>query len=155
MLRREYFQSRIGLFKTPKTQRYIADLIICQVIHGHVALLYCNALLQLYPFVYIGNSSSNKSILYDFFLRCFIASSSEYFFNVLSIFALSWYLNIPVVKLWGMKWKRYGVVNFLTCIIVICYSTHYLVQVAESKYPDNIQANLTKRVCNVSQLLFF
>ena len=154
ILKRENFQSRIGLFKKPKTQRYVADLTICQIMHEHIAVLYCNAILQLYPLAERRNSINDISVIKDFGQRCLIASSIEYAFNVMSIYVLTRHLNIPLVKLWRKRWKTYVVINSFICYIVTCYATHYLILVADLKYPL-LHHNSTKHVCNVSQLLFF
>ena len=154
ILKRENFQSRIGLFKKPKTQRYMADLTICQIIHEHIAVLYCNAILQLYPFVEMRNSINGISVIKDFGQRCLIASSIEYAFNVMTIYVLTRHLNIPLVKLWRKRWKTYAIINSLICFMLICYTTQYLLMVPDLKY-NRAHHNSTKQVCNVSQLLFF
>ena len=150
VLKREIVNSRIGSFRTPRTQRYISDLILCHMMHEVIILLYCNALHQLYQLQF----DSRSNVLYNFLLRCFIGIITEYFFGLLSIFVLTWYLNIPVITLWRRKWKSYVTTNFITGMIIIGYTTHHLVDIIQAKYSPT---NLTEggKSCNASRLLFF
>ena len=99
--------SFVGLFRTPRTQRLIADLVICNVIHEVTALMYTNAFIQLYALqvgLGSGNTKINKyKVFEEYFARISVAVFSEFVITVFGIFILTWYMNIPVVRVWKKK----------------------------------------------------
>ena len=149
--------SFVGLFRTPRTQRLIADLVICNVIHEVTALIYTNAFIQLYA-LQVGLGSERKKInmykvLEDFFIRISAAVFSEFVITVFGIFILTWYMNIPVVRVWKKKWRNFLTVNLFICSILAIYITHYMTGVVAGKY-ESPKGNVT-HPCHEADLLFF
>ena len=149
VLKKEIVNGRIGSFRTPRTQRYTSDLILCHMMHEVIVLLYCNVFRQLYQLQF----SFRNKVLYNLILRCAIGIFSEYLFGSLSVFVLTWYLNIPIVKLWKRQWKTYAKTNLIIGMIIIGYITHHLIYIIDASYTGT--ALMERRSCNVSQLLFF
>lgn len=156
--RESSFKSFIGSFRTPRTQRLVADLTICNIIHEITALVYTNAMVQLYALQFgrteSGDVFDSKTILKEFFIRTFVAVMAEYFFTVFGIFILTWYLNIPVISVWKKKWKSLVLNNVVICSILVIYVTQYLTEVVSAKYKHLYNKNGTI-TCDTSELLFF
>ena len=73
------------------------------------------------------------------------------------IFSLTWYRNIPVIKVWRKKWKRLLFANLMCSSLLILYITRYLVTVVVSKFQGNLHLNksgVIKR-CNELEYLYF
>ena len=157
ILRRESYDTTHGRYKTPKVQRYCADLAVVEMMNEYISILYCNAMVQLYPLIFVKNVDRYEKIMWDFFLRCLIASVSECIFNVVSIFLSSWHLNVPLVKLWRMKWKEYLLVTASFLPVIIFFCTHYLLDIVHAKVTAHDQhSNSTQLLsCNASSLVFF
>ena len=149
--------SFVGLFRTPRTQRLIADLVICNVIHEVTALMYTNALIQLYV-LQVGVGSANTKVdkyevLGEYLTRISVAVFSEFVITVFGIFILTWYMNIPVVRVWKKEWRNFLKVNLFMCSILAIYITHYMTGVVAGKYEDP-KGNVT-HPCHEADLLFF
>ena len=149
--------SFVGLFRTPRTQRLIADLVICNVIHEVAALMYTNALIQLYA-LQVGLGSANTKVdkyevLGEYLTRISVAVFSEFVITVFGIFILTWYMNIPVVRVWKKEWRNFLKVNLFICSLMAIYITHYMAGVVAGKY-EVPKGNVT-HPCHEADLLFF
>ncbi|XP_057308902.1 uncharacterized protein LOC130647160 isoform X2 [Hydractinia symbiolongicarpus] len=155
VLKRERISCHVGMFRTPRTQRLIADLTICNIIQEIAALILTNAFVQLYALQFgstaDGKNFNPRDILIEFLYRTILATASEFVFTLFGIFIMTWYLNLPIVRIWRNKWKTLLFTNLITCCVLVLYTTQHLVTVVDSKYRD---VNETK-TCDPSQLLFF
>ena len=140
-------------------QRYMADLTICSMIHDHISLMYCVTIIWSYPLVWNDDKKEVRKYLQKIGSRFLVAMTSEFIFNTVSIFILTWYQNRPIVRLWMTKWKSYVKTNTLICTFVVSYVTQYLIGIADEKYlsahyhNSTLHHNGTQRYCNSS--LFF
>ncbi|XP_057309387.1 uncharacterized protein LOC130647520 [Hydractinia symbiolongicarpus] len=155
VLKREMITCHVGMFRTPRTQRLIADLTICNIIQEIAALILTNAFVQLYALQFGstvgGEDFKPRDILMKLLLRTVFATSVEFIFTVFGIFIMTWYLNIPIIRIWKKRWKNLLFVNLTVCCILVLYTTEYLLEVVEGKYKNINETN----TCNKSTLLFF
>ena len=153
------YNSFIGSFRTPRTQRLVADLTICNIIHETNALIYTNAFVQLYA-LQVGVNSKGEilnthDVVAEFFMRSLSAIMIEYLFTGFGLFVLTWYMNIPVIRVWRRKWKTILAANLFACACLVIYSTHYLIDVVAAQYQKtNLSKNQTM-LCDLSKLPFF
>ena len=159
VLKREQdFESYIGSFRTPRTQRLIADLIICNVIHEITAIVYTNSFVQLYGLQIRKNITDidlgTEKVLKEIVKRTMVALGTEYICSAFGVFVLTWYLNIPIVRVWKSQWKSLIFSNFVVVSFLVMYFTGYMASVVSSKYNSHLQKNDT-HACIQSDLLFF
>ncbi|XP_066911221.1 uncharacterized protein [Clytia hemisphaerica] len=153
------YNSFVGSFRTPRTQRLVADLTICNIIHETNALIYTNAFVQFYSLQIGIDGQENAVDVYDvvskFFIRSFSAILIEYVFTAFGIFILTWYMNIPVIRVWRKKWKSILAGNLFVCACLVIYSTQYLLVVVADRYQHTIQSKNETMSCDLSNIPFF
>jgi len=135
----------IGQYRTARTQRLISDMIICNILHEILAIVYTNAFLYL---------REKRTALHVLVPRVMAAIGIEFVFTGINVVILTRYMNIPVFRLWRLQWKSYLCVNMLTSVVLTLYITQYLIEVVNSKNKtfNNGAANDT---CQLANLLFF
>ena len=145
--------------RSPRTKRLIADLSISQLIQEITIIISTTAFVKLYilqpDFKLPGIHHSE--IVFDFLSRITYAVAIEYFFVLLSLFFLTWFMNIPVIRVWKKKWKTHVLINLFVIVGNILYSTHYMSIVVASLYnKDNLHVHNNKTaVCDLKELPFF
>jgi len=136
--------------KTPRSQRLMADVFICNIISETNALIYTNAFVQLYA-IEVGHENE---VLNDFLLRTFSAVLIVYVFSTIGIFIFTWFKNIPVLRVWQNKWKTFLIVHLFICGSMAIYSTHYLIGPVAGQVEEHQSKNKTL-LCDLSESVFF
>jgi len=139
--------------KTPRSQRLMADVVICNIISETNALIYTNAFVQLYA-MQINHKNNENEVLKDFLIRTFSAITIEYVFSVIAIFIFTWFKNIPVLRVWREKWKTFLGVHLFICGSMAIYSTHYLTGLVAGQVREDQSRNNTLS-CDLSESVFF
>ena len=135
--------------QSPRTIRLITDLSISQFIQETTTIITTIAFVKLYPLQPGFRSSGihTSEIVFDFISRCGIAVAIEYFFVLLSLFFLTWFMNIPVIRVWKKKWKTHVLINVFVIVAIMLLSTHYMSPVVFSLYETHHDA-LNKTKCD-------
>ena len=149
VLKRENFQCYIGKYRTPRTQRLVADITICTMLLETMAVILSNVCVQLYEFNFgtkeIVGKLNVKQVFYKLFLRIIISIGIEFVCGVFGIFLATWYQNIPLVRVWKKKWNSLLLVNLLMCSFFVLYCTQCLVPVLDEKYKRTFHINQTTK----------
>ena len=122
-------QSFVGKYRTPRNQRFTADILVCSVIHELTLIGISNALVQLY------RSASTSNLTKQFGTRTLVALLCEYVFSIAAIYIVTWLFNIPVLKVWCKRWKKFFMVNFISVISIIVVFNLYLLRNWERNLP--------------------
>ena len=115
-------KSFVGKYRTPRSQRFTADVIVCGVIHELTFIGISNALVQLYR----NTTASNLSK--QFGTRTLVALLCEYVFSIVAVYTMTWFFNIPVLKVWSKRWKKFFMVNLICVISIIVVINLYLLR---------------------------
>ena len=149
VLKRENYHSYVGLYRTPKTQRLVADVTICTMLLECMAVILSNVCVQLYGFQLDTNGivgkRNVKEVFYELFFRIILSIGIEFVCGVFGVFLATWYQNIPLVRVWKKKWNSLLLVNLLLCSIFVLYCTHYLVPVLDDKYKHSFHLQNTTK----------
>lgn len=148
------FTAYIKGSRTPRSQRLAADLVICSIVYEVVAVLYTNAMVQLYT-VQLHGMGNMSVILKEFISRTLIALLSEYVFAVFGVFIITWYLNLPLIRVWKKKWRSFLFTNVVMCVILVLYLTDYLIGVVSAKYLNPYEHTNGTMPCNTTELLLY
>ena len=144
ILKRENIETYIGSFRTPRTQRLVADITVCTMIIEVMALVLSNAFVQLYALQFkFRVKISGMELLYKFFIRTMLSISIEFVFSVFGVYLATWYQNIPLVRVWKKKYKPLFLINFFMCGMVTLYCTHYVLPVVDVKWKHKLNLNGT------------
>ena len=154
-LRKRKVATYYGSFRTPRTQRLVCDITLAGILYELTALVVTNAFVQFYGLRYgistTGQGFDNEDVLIEFTLRISAAVGLEIIFNTLGILILTWFLNIPVERVWKRNWKAMILVNLFFCCYIVVYTSQYLVTVVDAKYRIHLQnLNDTKIIQRLS-----
>jgi len=138
--------------KTPRSQRLMADIFICNMISDTNAVIYTNAFVQLYALQVGGDKIDKYELLKDFSLRTIVAIIIEYVFSAFGIFIFTWFKNIPIIRVWRKKWKTILALHLFIGGNMVLYSTQYLTIIVAGQYGDNRSKNETL-TCDSSIIL--
>ena len=142
---------------TPRSQRLMADVFICNTISEINALIYTNAFVQLYAmkvgYENDGNKNQEDNKLKEFFLRTFTVILIECVFITFRIFIMTWFKNIPVMRVWRKKWKTFLGVSLCISASTVMYITHYLTYIVAGQVGEQLSRNKTLP-CDLSKSLF-
>lgn len=123
-------KSFIGVFRTPRSQRLSADACICNTLHEFVFIFAANAYVELRDIPKnLNDSTKIKESAKQFGIRVLIAFLFEYLFTVFAVFIQVWYMNIPILKVWKVKWKRLFFNNLLMTFFLCLITSRYFVGV--------------------------
>eukprot|EP00111_Clytia_hemisphaerica_P002055 TCONS_00005801-protein len=103
--------SYVGKYRTPRSQRLLADNIVCSVIQECCVIAISNAIYQL--------NDGHIFVTKMFGIRTLLALILEFIFSLLSVFLVTWYFNIPVLKTWRKRWGRFFLVTLLTVLFPV------------------------------------
>ena len=122
-------------FRTPRSMRFVADMSIQLILGESTALIAAVGFIQLYGFMYnnIDNTPSFPEMT-QFFIRVSIALSIDFVFNSFSFWLQMSYLNIAVVRVWKMRWRKHLLVGFILTVVTMCYFTAHLFAVIKDKH---------------------
>ena len=118
-------------FRTPRSMRLVADVSIQMILGESTSLIAAVGFIQLYKIMYCDGSL--QSALNQFFIRVSIALSIDFVFNSFSLWLQMSYLNVAVVRVWRMKWRKHVLVGLIITIVTLCYFTTHLFAVVEAK----------------------
>ena len=145
--------------RTPRMQRILADITICKFIQDINAFIYANAFVAIYllKFGQDGKPYTLGGVLVYFFARVFVGVGIEFVLCTYSIFSLTWYRNIPLIKVWKSKWRRLLLANLMCSSIQILYFTEYLLTVVVTQFQGDSQLNKTEVIkrCHELEYLYF
>ena len=95
-----------GSFRTPRSERLMADIGILSMLCESTAIVSVKGLLYLYQFIYFQNASLLK-LLHEFTVYTSVPLVIEWFFTGVSLAIETCFQNIAVMAAWRKRWKRY------------------------------------------------
>ena len=123
--------------KTPRVNRFLADLALLSIVVETSSVFVNCALVQIFRFYFGRDENGMKyneyALLKDFLGRITIAVFIEWIFNTLTIKLQTYYYNIPVVKVWNSKWRWITILVILNTIPALLFFTEPLLAVVENK----------------------
>ena len=122
-------------YKTPRSQRFIADVSIQTMIYESSGLVISLGTLLFYQLFHAQLSSEEKvNAVIQFFKRVLSGLVIEWFFNILAVFIQTRFTNIAIFSVWKLKWRRHVLVALLTSMMTIVCFTVYLLRVVRSQF---------------------
>ena len=128
-----------GSFRTPRSERLMADIAIISMLFESTAIVCVNGVLYLYQFIYL-KEDSLLELLQSFAITSSVQMVIEWFFTSVSLAIETRYQNIAVMAVWQRRWKRHISVAVAVSISLAFWvgeSLLYLAHSERSEEPSN------------------
>lgn len=128
-------QSNAGYMSTPRSQRLTADMVIHEMLSDQAAIVLSVGIIQIYGFI-DQNLSIEKyeDICVQLVVRIVLALFIEFLFNILSTTILTRQRNVPVLRVWNLKWKSHLIVFIITVVMIVTYYTNKVLVIIRALY---------------------
>lgn len=128
-------------YRTPRSQRLIADISIQAMLFETTAFVYSIGAVHMYAFIYGSFTASPKQEKLDLVVqlakRLGVGLSLEFIFNTIAVLIQVRYLNVPVLKIWKTKWTSHLVVSIISTIMTVLFFTDYLLRLVRADYEQD------------------
>ena len=123
-------------FKTPRVSRLWADFTITSIIVEASAIFLSCATVQVFGYYYARETGNEKldgyALFLDFLWRVTLAIITEFLFNIVSIKIQTYCYNIPVMRVWDLKWRWLLAMILLHVTVAILYFSEFLFDAVRS-----------------------
>ena len=128
-------------YKTPRSQRLIADVSIQAMMFESCGLIISLGAMLLYKLLYAQlTAEDRREHTVEFLKRMSSGLVIEWVFNVVAVFIQTRFMNIAIFSVWKLKWKCHMLVGAVTSAMTILCFTSYLLQVVRSQEQQDILA---------------
>lgn len=108
--------------KERRSQRLAADLTIHEMMSSAAAVVLSVGLMTVYGIIHrILRPEEYQEMIVDLLIRIVLALLVEIMFNVIFVMMLTRTRNIPVLKVWNVKWKSHLIVCIVTVYMIVNY----------------------------------
>ena len=113
------------------TQQYIAHQSLISIITDTSSVIMSNGAAYIITYYYKNDDDTRSGdsflvIFKEMFIRCSIAVSIEWIFNVVALYIQDVRCNIPVLRVWKCTWKFIIILHLIQIILFIAYYSHYV-----------------------------
>ena len=126
-----------GSFRTPRTERLMADIAITSMLYESTAIVSVNGFLYLYQFIYLQNDSFLK-LLQSFAITTSAQMLIEWFFTSVSLAIETRYQNIAVMAVWRRRWKRHILLATIVAALVALWTSTFLLVIVHGRFNESM-----------------
>ena len=128
-------RSNAAYMMASRSQRLAADMTIHEMMSNEAAIVLSVGIIQIYGFTHQNLSIEKYEELFrELVARIFSALFIEFLFNILSVMILTRKRNVPVVRVWNLKWKSHLKVCIITVTMIIMYTTDKVLVIIRAQY---------------------
>ena len=127
-----------GSFRTPRTERIIADIAIMSMLYESTAIVSVNGFFHLYQFIYVKNISF-WAVLESFSKSTAILLGIEWIFTSLSLAIEARYQNLAVMAVWSRHWRRHILVAVINVLPVAVWASTNVLKVVHAQFQQSLQ----------------
>ena len=121
--------------KTPRSQRLAADLTIHEMMSDSAAIVLSVGIIQIYGFIHQTLSIQEyEELAGELVARIVLALLIEFLFNIVSVMILTRGRNVPVLRVWNVKWKSHLIVCMISAVMILIYSTDKVLVIIRARY---------------------
>ena len=110
-----------GSFRTPRSERLIADIAIMSMLYESAAIVSVNGFVYLHQFIYVREEKLNN-LLQLFAVHTAVSLVIEWVFNSVSLAIETRYQNMAVMAVWRTRWRRHLLVAITNAIPVALFT---------------------------------
>ena len=127
--------SNAAYMRTSRSQRLAADMAIHEMISNEAAIVLSVGIIQIYGFVHLNlGIEKYEEMFVELVSRIVSALAIEFLFNILSVMILTRKMNVPVLRVWNLKWKSHLMVCIIVVIMIVTYSTDKVLVIIRARY---------------------
>ena len=104
-----------GSFRAPRRERLIAAIAIMSMLYESTAIVSVTEYVYLYQFIFLKREPF-VNLLQSFAAHTAISLAIEWAFTSLSLAIETRYQNLPVMAVWGRRWKRHILVTVVNAV---------------------------------------
>ena len=120
---------------TLRSQRLAADLTIHEMMSDAAALVLSVGIIEIYGFIHQNLSVQKyEEIFEELVARIVLALLIEFLFNIVSVMILTRGRNVPVLRVWNLKWKSHLIVCVISVVMIVTYCTDKLLVIIRARY---------------------
>ena len=127
-----------GSFRTPRTERIIADIAIMSMLYESTAIVSVNGFFHLYQFIYVKNISF-WAVLGSFSKSTAILLAIEWIFTSLSLAIEARYQNLAVMAVWSRHWRRHILVAVINVPPIAFWASENVLKVVHAQFQQSLQ----------------
>ena len=126
-----------GRFRTPRSERLMADIAIMSMLFESTAVVSVNGFLHLYQLIFLENDPL-LTLLRSFVIRTSVPLVIEWFFTSVSLAIETQYQNMAVMAVWRRQWKRHILVAVVNVFPVALWTSVNLLGVVHGRFSNPI-----------------
>ena len=128
-------RSTANNMKTPRCQRLAADLTIHEMMSDSASIVLSVAIIQIYGFIHqILSIEKYEEVIGELVARVVLALLIEFLFNIVSVMILTRGRNVPVLRVWNVKWKSHLIVCIISVVMLVIYCTDKVLVIIRARY---------------------
>lgn len=125
-----------GSFRTPRSERIMADIAIVSMLFESTAIVSVNGFFYLYRLIYLKNIATFELLL-SFVVFTSVPLVIEWFFTSLSLAIETRYQNIAVMAVWRRHWKRHSLVACINALPLAIWTSQNLLLVVHARFHES------------------
>lgn len=125
-----------GSFRTPRSERIMADIAIVSMLFESTAIVSVNGFFYLYRLIYLKNIATFELLL-SFVVFTSVPLVIEWFFTSLSLAIETRYQNIAVMAVWRRHWKRHSLVACINALPLAIWASQNLLLVVHARFHES------------------
>jgi len=100
-----------------------------------VAIVLSVGIIQIYGFVHQNLSIEKyEAMSVELIARIVSALFIEFLFNILTVMMLTRTRNVPVLRVWNLKWTSHLIVCLITVVMIVTYFTDKVLVIIRARY---------------------
>ena len=123
-------------YRSPRSRRFVADMSIQILLQEGTGLVAGLGFIHLYHFMYSDTKPpyTDYTVVLNFLVRVFTGLAIDLVFNTISVVLQTRFMNIPIMKVWTLKWRHHCVVMTIVALETFLFFTIYLFDIVRNKY---------------------
>ena len=122
-------------FRTPRRERFAADIGIMSMLYEASAVISVNGFLHLHEYFYTDNKTV-LVLLQSFAITTSVPLVIEWFFTCLTLAIETRYQNRPVMAVWRRQWKRHLIVAIINALPIVAWTSISLFIAVQGRFPN-------------------
>ena len=125
----------VAYMRSPRSQRLAADMAIHDMMSTEAAIVLSVGIIQIYGFVHQNLSIEKyEAMSVEFIARIVSALFIEFLFNILTVMILTRTRNVPVLRVWNLKWTSHLIACLITVVMIVTYFTNKVLVIIRARY---------------------
>ena len=105
------------------------------------------AIMQLYAVIHGASIETTTNMAEEFIQRMYVGILIEFFFNTCCVLIQTHCMNIPVLRVWRIRWRAHITVCIITTVMSVLYYTDNVIDVIKKNLSEEGIVSGTNTSC--------